>query len=70
MMGRYYLYDFEKDVTHPWVLLSLRFTKEIGKVAELSFTANNFPNVVTMAHQSSTVCHEHSCTQLLILVRK
>ena len=27
------------------VLLSLRFTKEIGKVAELSFTANNFPNV-------------------------
>lgn len=45
MMGRYYLYDFEKDVTHPWVLLSLRFTKEIGKVAELSFTANNFPNV-------------------------
>lgn len=33
-----------KDVIKPWALLSFRFTKEIGRVAELSVIANNFTN--------------------------
>jgi hypothetical protein len=45
MVGRYQLYAFEKDVIKPWVLLNFRFTKEIGKTAELSFIANNFANI-------------------------
>lgn len=44
MMQRYYLVSFKKDVTEPWAMLNIRFTKEIGKVAELSFTANNVTN--------------------------
>ncbi|MCR5561551.1 MAG: TonB-dependent receptor [Bacteroidales bacterium] len=44
MMQRYYLVSFEKDVTEPWFMLNIRFTKEIGSIAELSFTANNVTN--------------------------
>ena len=44
MMQRYQTYAFEKDVVKPWALLNFRFTKEIGRIAELSFTANNFTN--------------------------
>ena len=45
MNGRYMLYDFKADTVKPWVLLNFRFTKELGKIAELSFTANNFANI-------------------------
>ena len=45
MIQRYQLYAFERDVIKPWVLLNFRVTKEIGRLAELSFTANNFPNM-------------------------
>lgn len=44
MMSRYQTYAFERDVVKPWALLNFRFTKEIGRLAELSFTANNFTN--------------------------
>ena len=44
MMHRFQTYAFEKDVVKPWALLNFRFTKEIGRMAELSFTANNFTN--------------------------
>ena len=44
MNGRYLLYGFKADRVNPWVLLNFRFTKEFGKIAELSFTANNFAN--------------------------
>lgn len=42
--GRYQTYNFEKDVIDPWVMLNFRFTKELGKVGELSFIANNLTN--------------------------
>ncbi len=45
MIQRYQLYAFDRDVISPWVLLNFRLTKEIGHLAELSFTANNFPNM-------------------------
>ena len=45
MISRYQLYAYERDVISPWVLLSFRFTKELGKIGELSFIANNFPNM-------------------------
>ena len=45
MISRYYTYGFKRDVVHPWVMLNFRFTKELGKVGELSFIANNFPNM-------------------------
>ena len=44
MMLRYQTYAFKRDVVKPWALLNFRFTKEIGSIAELSFTANNFTN--------------------------
>ncbi|MCD8318248.1 MAG: TonB-dependent receptor, partial [Paraprevotella sp.] len=44
IMYRTQPYLYEKDVIEPWALLSFRFTKEIGKVAELSVIANNFTN--------------------------
>lgn len=44
MMQRYYLVSFKKDTTSPWFMLNIRFTKEIGRVAEISFTANNVTN--------------------------
>ena len=45
MNHRFLAYDFEADTVNPWVLLNFRFTKEFGKIAELSFTANNFANL-------------------------
>ncbi|MDD7456005.1 MAG: TonB-dependent receptor [Bacteroidales bacterium] len=42
LIPRYQTYAFEKDITSPWVLLGFRFTKELGKTAEISFIANNF----------------------------
>ena len=44
IMYRTQPYLYEKDVIKPWALLSFRFTKEIGRVAELSVIANNFTN--------------------------
>lgn len=44
MISRYQTYAFKKDVIDPWALLCFRFTKELGKIGELSFLANNFPN--------------------------
>lgn len=44
MMLRYQTYAFKRDVVKPWALLNFRFTKEIGSIVELSFTANNFTN--------------------------
>lgn len=45
LMNDYYMpYDFKTDVIKPWILLNIRFTKELGKIAELSFTANNLRN--------------------------
>jgi putative septum site-determining protein minC len=38
------LYAFQTDKVSPWALLNFRLTKELGKVAELSFMANNFLN--------------------------
>ncbi len=37
-------YNYSKDVIEPWAMLNLRFTKELGKIGELSFIANNFTN--------------------------
>lgn len=45
MNGQYLLYAFKADRINPWMLLNFRFTKEFGKVAELSFMANNFANI-------------------------
>lgn len=44
LMDRFQTYGFATDVIKPWAMLSFRFTKEIGRVAELSFIANNFMN--------------------------
>lgn len=44
LMPRYQSYYFKKDVISPWALLSFRFTKELGRTAEISFIANNFSN--------------------------
>ena len=44
MMDRYYTYGFLPDVIEPWALLNIRLTKEIGKRAQISFTANNVTN--------------------------
>ncbi len=41
---RYQTYAFQKDVVSPWVMLNFRITKELGKVGELSFIANNLTN--------------------------
>ena len=32
----------DRETFRPWVMFNFRLTKEIGRVAELSFTANNF----------------------------
>lgn len=37
-------YTYEKDVVSPWAMLSFRFTKEIGKIAEISIIGNNVTN--------------------------
>ena len=39
------IYAFKADNISPWAMLNFRFTKELGKVAELSFMANNFLNM-------------------------
>lgn len=44
MVTRYQTYGFESDTISPWCMLNFRITKEIGKVAEISFTANNCTN--------------------------
>lgn len=44
MLDRNFLYAFETDRVEPWAMLNIRLTKEIGKNAELSFTANNVTN--------------------------
>ncbi|MBR6269577.1 MAG: TonB-dependent receptor [Bacteroidales bacterium] len=43
-MNRVKDYDLAKDVIEPWAMLNFRLTKEIGKVADLSFIANNVTN--------------------------
>lgn len=35
---------YDKEVYKPWVMFNFRLTKEIGKILDLSFTANNFTN--------------------------
>lgn len=44
MLDRYFTYGFLADVVEPWALLNIRLTKEIGRRAQLSFTANNVTN--------------------------
>ena len=44
LKSRFLLYAFQTDKVSPWALLNFRLTKELGKVAELSFMANNFLN--------------------------
>lgn len=44
MMNKYMLTAFDKEVFRPWVMLNFRLTKELGRMLELSFTANNFTN--------------------------
>ena len=44
MVSRYYTYGFLTDTISPWALLNIRLTKEIGKSAQFSFTANNVTN--------------------------
>ena len=43
-MNRVKDYNLAKDVIEPWAMLNFRLTKEIGKVADLSFIANNVTN--------------------------
>ena len=43
-MGRTQTYDLGKERRRPWVMPCLRVTKELGCVAEVTFTANNFVN--------------------------
>ncbi|MBQ8711641.1 MAG: TonB-dependent receptor [Prevotella sp.] len=43
-MARQMSYGLEKEVINPWAMLSMRFTKELGKTAEVSFIANNLTN--------------------------
>lgn len=35
---------YDKDVVKPWVMLNFRLTKEIGRMLDFSFVANNFTN--------------------------
>lgn len=42
LSDRYLLYAFKSDHINPWALVNFRLTKELGKVAEVSFMANNF----------------------------
>ncbi len=44
MINKYMLTSFDKEVFRPWVMLNFRMTKELGRMLELSFTANNFTN--------------------------
>ena len=47
-------YDLDGEVQTPWVMLNMRFTKEIGKTAELSFIANNLTNTRKYRRYSSS----------------
>lgn len=38
-------YSYYKDSCKPWVMFNFRLTKELGKVAEVSFIANNLFNM-------------------------
>ena len=42
MVGRSLATAYDRETFRPWVMFNFRLTKEIGRVAELSFTANNF----------------------------
>lgn len=58
MMSTYMMrqmdYDLDGEVQTPWVMLNMRFTKEIGKTAELSFIANNLTNTRKYRRYSSS----------------
>lgn len=43
-MDRTQTYNLLTDVINPWAMLNLRFTKELGRTGEISFTANNLTN--------------------------
>lgn len=43
-MARRMNYGLESEVVTPWAMLSMRFTKELGKTAEVSIIANNLTN--------------------------
>lgn len=45
MLNNYFLYSFEAAKIKPWAMLNFRLTKEFGRLAELSFMANNFLNL-------------------------
>ena len=45
MPQRFMSYAFRRDHVAPWVLLNFRLTKELGRFGEISFMANNFPNM-------------------------
>ena len=45
LANRYLLSAFKADRVKPWALLNFRLTKELGKLAEVSFMANNFLNI-------------------------
>lgn len=42
MVGKALVTAYDREVFRPWVMFNFRLTKEIGRIAELSFTANNF----------------------------
>lgn len=42
LSNRFQLYAFKSDHINPWALVNFRLTKELGKIAEVSFMANNF----------------------------
>ncbi|MBR3562364.1 MAG: TonB-dependent receptor [Bacteroidales bacterium] len=60
MVSRFYTYSFLADRISPWALLNIRLTKEFGKGAQLSFTANNVTNT-SKYHINK---HSYSKTQL------
>lgn len=44
MVSKTLLTYYDKEVFAPWVMLNFRLTKELGRMLEFSFTANNFTN--------------------------
>ncbi len=59
-MARQQTYDMEPEVEKPWAMLSMRFTKELGRTAELSFIANNLTN----AHKYRTYSNSYAQYQV------
>ena len=53
-MGKLHLFDLEPEVIKPWAMLSMRFTKELGRTAEVSFIANNLTNSVKYRRYSNS----------------